>query len=176
MSLQVLISEGEIQEKIQAMADQMSRDYSDVKSPLLMVGILKGSFIFLADLSRKLSVPTQVDFMEVSSYGASTETSGDVRVLKDLRSNIKDRDVILVEDIVDTGLTLNRVLDFLKSKQPRSLKVCSLLYKPSRERVKIDISYLGFKIEDHFVVGYGMDYAEDFRNLPYVGIYSERND
>ncbi len=144
-----------------------------VEKPLLIVGVLKGSFMFLADLARKMKVPTQVDFMEVSSYSGATQTSGDVRVLKDLRSNVKDRDVILVEDIVDTGLTLDRVLDFLKSKQPKSLRVCSLLYKPSRERVKIEISYLGFQIEDHFVVGYGMDYAENFRHLPYIGIYSE---
>jgi hypoxanthine phosphoribosyltransferase len=134
-----------------------------------MVGILKGAVIFLSDLARALDIPVALDFMAVSSYGQSSETSGVVRILKDLDENIEGRDVIVVEDIVDTGLTLRYLCDALKARNPASLRVCVLLDKPSRRLVEVDVHYRGFEIPDAFVVGYGLDYQERYRSLPHVG-------
>jgi len=148
---------------------QLSLDYAGRQ--LTLVSVLKGSLPFMADLMRAIEVPVAVDLMEVSSYGGtSTETSGLVRILKDLSSSIAGRDVVIVEDIIDTGLTLNYLLRYLRGKNPRSLRVCALLDKPARRLVEIPIDYLGFTIPDQFVVGYGLDYGEFYRNLPFIGV------
>ena len=136
--------------------------------PLILTGVLKGALFFLADLSREISVPVEIEYMSVSSYGKSTRSSGVVRILKDLDRNIAGADVLLVEDIVDTGLTLDYLLRILEPRRPRSLKVCSLLEKPARRRVDVPIDYVGFSIPDEFVVGYGLDYDQQYRNLPYI--------
>lgn len=166
----ILLREEEISAKVQELAAQISRDYKDKE--LMVVGILKGSVIFLADLVRNITIPTRFDFMAVSSYGASSKSSGVVRILKDLDSGIENRHVLIVEDIVDSGLTLSYLLDNLETRGPASLKICTLLDKPSRRVVNVDVHYNGFKIEDHFVVGYGLDYNERYRNLPYIMVLS----
>jgi len=166
----ILLTEEEINSKVKELGAQISRDYAGKE--LLVVGILKGSVIFLADLVRNISIPTCFDFMAVSSYGASTKSSGIVQILKDLEQNIEGRHVLIVEDIVDTGLTLNYLVDNLQTRNPASLKICTLLDKPSRRIVDVDIHYNGFKIDDHFVVGYGLDYNERYRNYPCIMILS----
>lgn len=162
----ILLTEEEINSKVRELGAQISRDYADKE--LLVVGILKGSVIFLADLVRNISVPTSFDFMAVSSYGASSKSSGIVQILKDLEQNIEGRHVLIVEDIVDTGLTLSYLVDNLNTRGPASLKICTLLDKPSRRKVNVDVHYNGFIIEDHFVVGYGLDYNERYRNQPCI--------
>ena len=166
-NVRVLLGEEQIRHRVQEMAREISCDYRD-KNPL-MIGILKGAVIFLADLARALDIPVALDFMAVSSYGSSSETSGVVRILKDLDESIEGRDVIVVEDIVDTGLTLRYLCDSLLARNPRSLRVCALLDKPSRRQVPVDLYYKGFEIPNAFVVGYGLDYRERYRNLPHVG-------
>jgi hypoxanthine phosphoribosyltransferase len=166
---EVLITEQQIQAKVKELGERLSSDYADEQ--LTLVSVLKGSLPFMADLMRAISVPVQIDLMEVSSYGgAATETSGLVRILKDLSSSIAGRDVIIVEDIIDTGLTLNYLLRYLRGKNPRTLRVCALLDKPARRLVEIEIDYLGFTIPDQFVIGYGLDFAEFYRNLPFIGV------
>ena len=166
---QVLISEEEIRAKVRELGAAVSADYAD--SSVTLVSVLKGSLPFMADLMRAIEIPVQVDLMEVSSYGgATTETSGLVRILKDLSSSIADRDVLIVEDIIDTGLTLNYLLRYLRGKNPRSLRICALLDKPARRLVEIPIDYTGFTIPDEFVVGYGLDFGEYYRNLPFIGV------
>ena len=160
---EVLISAEQIEQRIQEMAKQISRDYQG-KRPLL-VGILKGAFVFLSDLIRYLDIPVEIDFIAVSSYGADTSSSGVVRILKDLEHSIQGKEVLIVEDIVDTGLTLNYLIDNLSSRQPKSLKVITLLDKPDRRKVEMKVDYCGFKIPDRFVIGYGLDYGEDYRQL-----------
>jgi hypoxanthine phosphoribosyltransferase len=147
---------------------ELSRDY-DGRDPVL-VSVLKGSIIFLADLVRAMEISLSVDLMEVSSYGASTESSGQVRILKDLSRPIEGREVVVVEDIIDTGLTLNYLLRYLREKGPASLRICCLLDKPARRLAPIEIAYRGFTIPDRFVIGYGLDYDEHYRNLPYIGV------
>jgi hypoxanthine phosphoribosyltransferase len=165
----VLISEEQIRDKVRELGGRLSADYANRQ--LTLVSVLKGSLPFMADLMRAIEVPVQIDLMEVSSYGgATTETSGLVRIMKDLSSSIAGKDVVIVEDIIDTGLTLNYLLRYLRGKGPRSLRVCSLLDKPARRLVEIQIDYLGFTIPDQFVVGYGLDYAEFYRNLPFIGV------
>jgi len=159
----VLISEADIRARVATLAQSISRDYAGSKP--LLVGLLKGSFIFLADLARALDIDSEIDFMTVSSYGNSMENS-EVRILKDLGEPIQGRDVLIVEDIIDTGLTLSRILELLAARHPRSLKVCTLLNKPSRRKVDVRVDYNGFDIEDVFVAGYGIDYAQKYRNLP----------
>lgn len=166
--IDVLISQEEIRKRVKEMALEISRDYAD--KDLLMVGILKGSFVFLADLLRSLECDAAVDFMGTVSYGVSTESSGEVRITKDLEQSVSGRHVLLVEDIVDTGLTLRYLLDTLKTRQPASLKVCALLDKPARRRTRVNLDYYGFIIPNVFVVGYGLDYGEKYRGLPYVGV------
>ncbi len=166
--IDVLISQEEIKKRVKEMALEISRDYSG--KDLLMVGILKGSFVFLADLLRSLEQDAAVDFMGTVSYGVSTESSGEVRITKDLEQSVSGRHVLLVEDIVDTGLTLRYLLDTLKTRQPASLKVCALLDKPARRRTRVNLDYYGFIIPNVFVVGYGLDYGEKYRGLPYVGV------
>ena len=164
---EVLISAEEIQAKLAEIGAQISEDYAG-REPLL-VGILKGAFMVMADLSRHLAVPMGVDFMACSSYGSTTRSSGVVRILKDLDTDIEDRDVILVEDIIDSGLTLDYLLKNLRSRRPASLEVMTLLSKPSHHRVDLPVRYLGFEVPDVFVVGYGLDYAERYRGLPFIG-------
>ncbi|MBW3577726.1 MAG: hypoxanthine phosphoribosyltransferase [Actinobacteria bacterium] len=163
---EVLITGEAIRDKLGELAAEIDRDYAG--RDVLLVGILKGAFVLIADLARHLSVPVSIDFMAVSSYGASTRTSGVVRILKDLDIDIEGRHVLLVEDIVDSGLTLNYLLRNLRSRQPASLEVLALLTKPSQRRIDLPIRYRGFEVPDVFVVGYGLDYDERFRNLPFV--------
>ena len=166
---QVLISEDEIHAKVRELGALISADYSG--RAVTLVSVLKGSLPFMADLMRAIDSPVQIDLMEVSSYGgATTETSGLVRILKDLSSSIAGRDVLIVEDIIDTGLTLNYLLRYLRGKNPASLRICALLDKPARRLVEIPIDYTGFTIPDEFVVGYGLDFGEFYRNLPFIGV------
>ncbi len=164
----VLIDEATIAAKIEELAAEVSSDYADRE--LLLVGVLKGAVFFMSDLARALSRPTQLDFMAVSSYGSSTSSSGIVRILKDLDRDISDRHVLVVEDIIDSGLTLSWLLRNLKSRRPASLEVCTLLRKPDAIKVDIAVKYVGFDIPAEFVVGYGLDYAERYRDLPYIGL------
>lgn len=165
----ILISAREIEVKVAELGRRISRDYAGIKQ-LLAVGILKGSTIFMADLVRAISVPVSFDFMAVASYGQSSVPSGVVRILKDLDQTIENRHVLLIEDIVDTGLTLHYLLETLRTRNPASLRVCVLLDKPERRKVKVPVDYLGFVIPDEFVVGYGLDYSERYRNLPDVWV------
>lgn len=161
-----LLTHEQIQERVRELGELLTGDYQG--KDLLLIGVLRGAVLFLADLSRVIDLPLAVDFMAVSSYGHSTQTSGVVRILKDLDEDIKGRDVVLVEDVVDTGLTLNYLLKNLVSRGPASLEVCTLLRKRDKQRVALNIKYVGFDIPDRFVVGYGLDYAEKYRNLPAV--------
>ena len=163
-----LISAEEIGRKVRELGEWISEDYAG-KDPVL-VGVLKGSMVFLADLMRAISVPHRVDFMAVSSYGSGTETSGVVRITKDLDESITGEDVLIVEDIVDTGLTLHYLLDVLQARRPKSVRVCTLLDKLSRRQVDVSVAYRGFEIPDEFVVGYGLDYDQRYRNLPDVRV------
>jgi hypoxanthine phosphoribosyltransferase len=167
----VLLSEEQIRAKTAEMAAQIAEDYRDAASgqDLLLITVLKGAVMFVTDLARAIPVPTQLEFMAVSSYGSSTSSSGVVRILKDLDRDINDRDVLIVEDIVDSGLTLSWLLRNLATRGPRSLRVCTLLRKPDAVRADVDIQYIGFDIPNEFVVGYGLDYAERYRDLPYIG-------
>ena len=163
---EILITEEEIKNKITELGKKISKDYKGKN--LILVGILRGAVIFMADLARKISIPMVFDFIAISSYGAETKSSGVVRILKDLDVNIKGKDVLIVEDIVDTGLTLDYLLRMLKSRKPASIKVCTFLTKTARRKVNIKVDYSGFDIPNKFVVGYGLDYAGKFRNVPYV--------
>ena len=165
----ILISEEQIQEKVRQLARQISEDYSN-DEPLILVGILKGSFYFLADLSREIRVPVEIEFMQISSYGGDTESSGNVQILKDLDRDIKGINVLIVEDILDTGLTLDYLLRSLATREPKTLKVCALLDKAERRRIEVPVSYRGFEIPDEFVIGYGLDYDQAYRNLPFIGL------
>ncbi len=169
--IEVMLSAEKIEERIKEMAATISIDYEG-KRPLL-IGVLKGAIIFLSDLIRHIKVPIEIDFMAVSSYGADTTSSGVVRIQKDLEQSITDKDVIIVEDIVDTGLTLNYLYDNLASRRPRSLKVVTLLDKPERRKVKFNPDYCGFEIPDRFVIGYGLDYGENYRQLPDICILQQ---
>ena len=165
---EVLLSPDALQARVAELGRQLSADYAG-RDPVL-VSVLKGSIVFLADLIRGMEIPLSLDLMEVSSYGAGTETSGQVRILKDLSRSIEGREVIVVEDIIDTGLTLNYLLRYLGERNPATLRVCCLLDKPARRLAEIEIDYRGFTIPDRFVIGYGLDYDERYRNLPYVGV------
>lgn len=162
----VLISETAIKRRVKELAAEISKDYRDT-CPLL-IGVLRGAIVFLADLAREISIPVQIDFIAISSYGSRTKTSGVVRILKDLEEDIKGRDVIVVEDIVDTVLTLSYLLRGLRARKPNSVEVCALLDKQSNQRVSLEIKYCGFEVPDKFVVGYGLDYAQNYRNLSSV--------
>jgi hypoxanthine phosphoribosyltransferase len=165
---EILIDAEAIEAKVAELGAIISADYGE--RPVTLVSVLKGALPFMADLMRAVSTPVRIDLMEVSSYGGETETSGMVRILKDLSSSIEDKDILIVEDIIDTGLTLNYLTDYLRGKNPRSLEICTLLDKPARRLAEIDIKYCGFTIPDRFVVGYGLDYDEMYRNLPYIGV------
>ena len=167
----VLITEQQIQEKIRELAKQVSDDYPERgdRDDLVLVAVLKGAVMFMTDLSRALSVPVQMEFMAVSSYGGATSSSGVVRILKDLDRNIAGRHVLIVEDIIDSGLTLSWLLKNLESRNPETLQVCTLLRKPDAIKVNVPVRYVGFDIPNEFVVGYGLDFAERYRDLPYIG-------
>jgi hypoxanthine phosphoribosyltransferase len=167
----VLITEQQINEKIRELAKQISDDYPErgARDDLVLVAVLKGAVMFMTDLSRALSVPVQMEFMAVSSYGSATSSSGVVRILKDLDRDIAGRHVLIVEDIIDSGLTLSWLLKNLESRGPASLEVCTLLRKPDAVKVQVPVRYVGFEIPNEFVVGYGLDYAERYRDLPYIG-------
>lgn len=165
---ELLLSQEAVQAKVVELGAILDRDYADKKP--LMICVLKGALMFMADLTRAMKISLELDFMAVSSYGVSTKSSGVVRILKDLEAGIDGRHIIIVEDIIDTGLTLKYLLENLKSRKPASLKICTLLDKPSRRKVDLTPDYCGFEIEDKFVVGYGLDFAEEYRNLPFIGV------
>ncbi len=164
----VLFTEEELRQRVAQLGAQINADYAG--RSLILIGVLRGSFIFVADLVRQLSLPCTVDFMAVSSYGAGTTSSGQVRIVKDLSEDIAGRDVLVVEDILDTGHTLSHLLRYLEGKQAASVRLCTLLDKPSRRTQPVEVQYCGFSIPDYFVVGYGLDYAEQYRSLPYIGV------
>jgi hypoxanthine phosphoribosyltransferase len=168
----ILVSSDSIQQRCRELAAQISADYAE--KDLLLVCILKGGVIFLSDLSRALAIPHSIDFMAISSYGGTrTESSGIVRILMDLNTSIENRHVVVVEDIIDTGRTLQYITENLATRDPASLKICTLLNKPDRRQVEIRLDYVGFNIPNEFVVGYGLDYGELYRNLPYIGVLKE---
>ncbi len=166
---EILISEGMIQNRIRELGEQISEDYKE-KDPII-ISILKGGVYFLADLTRAIKIPLEIDFIVVSSYGDSQETSGIVRLVKDLKEDIRQRHVIIVEDIIDTGLTIDYLLNLLRARKPASIEVCSLLSKPSRRKIDVAVKYMGFEIPDKFAVGYGLDYKQYYRNLPFVCVF-----
>ncbi|UJA20706.1 hypoxanthine phosphoribosyltransferase [Thermoleophilia bacterium SCSIO 60948] len=168
---EVLVSESELAKRTAELGAQISADYAG--RDLLLIGVLKGAVLFIADLMREIKVPVEIDFMAVSSYGSATDSSGVVRILKDLDAAINDRDVLIVEDIIDSGLTLHYLMKNLRAREPRSLEVCALLTKPERRRVEIPIRYVGFEIPDKFAIGYGLDHAQRHRNLPYVAVVQD---
>ena len=171
--ISTLIGQEELQKRIKELAKEITSDYEG--RDVLLIAVLKGSFMFLADLVREMDCRVAIDFMGTSSYGASTQTSGEVRITKDLEQSVAGRHVLLIEDIVDTGLTLRYLVDTLRARQPASLKICTLLDKPARRRVRIGLDYYGFIIPNAFVVGYGLDFLERYRGLPYVGVLEEED-
>jgi hypoxanthine phosphoribosyltransferase len=165
---EVLIEEVALRDRIRELGEEVSADYAG--RDLLLIGVLKGAVFFMADLMRRLTISCEVDFMAISSYGASTDSSGVVRILKDLDINIEGRDVLVVEDIIDSGLTLSYLIRNLEAREPASLEVCALLTKPGRREIDVPVRYVGFEIPNRFVIGYGLDFAERYRNLPYVAV------
>jgi hypoxanthine phosphoribosyltransferase len=164
----VLIEEDALQRRIRELGEEISNDYTG--KDLLLIGVLKGAVFFMSDLMRNLTVPCEIDFMAISSYGDSTDSSGVVRILKDLDINIEGRDVLVVEDIIDSGLTLSYLMRTLEARRPHTLEICALLTKPARREIDVPVRYTGFEIPNEFVIGYGLDYGERYRNLPYVGV------
>jgi hypoxanthine phosphoribosyltransferase len=165
---EIMIEQDRLQARIRELGEEVSRDYAG--RDLLLVGVLKGAVFFMADLMRELTVPCEIDFMAISSYGAQTDSSGVVRILKDLDTNIAGRDVLVVEDIIDSGLTLSYLMRSLKARKPASLEICALMTKPERREIEVPVRYVGFEIPNRFVIGYGLDFAERYRNLPYVAV------
>lgn len=165
---EVFFTEEQIQEKIKELGGKLSEDFKG-RNPLVIC-VLKGAFIFMADLVKQMTVPLEIDFMAVSSYGASTKSSGVVKIIKDLDTSVEGRDILIVEDIIDSGLTLSYLIDVLKRRNAKSVSVVTLFNKPARRTVVLEPDYVGFKIDDAFIVGYGLDYAEKYRNLPFIGV------
>jgi len=168
---EVLLTESDLANKISQIGKSISKDYEGRE--LILIGVLKGSVMFMADLMKKIEIPCSMDFMAVSSYGNSTKSTGVVRILKDLDFEIEGKDVLIVEDIIDTGVTLKYLVEYLKARKPNSLEICSLLNKQDRRKVDISAKYIGFEVPDFFLVGFGLDYAEKYRNLPFIGILKE---
>ncbi len=168
-TVDVMISREEIATRIAELGKQISEAYRDSGSEMVLVGLLRGSFMFMADLCREIDVPHEVDFMTASSYGSGMSSSRDVKILKDLDEDIRGKDVLIVEDIIDSGNTLSKVREILRLREPKSLAICTLLDKPERREVEVPVEYVGFTIPDEFVVGYGIDYAQRYRHLPYIG-------
>ncbi len=164
----ILISEEEIRKRIGELSEKISRDYEG--KDLLCIGILKGSVVFLSDIIRNISIPLSIDFMTVSSYGNSTETCGELKIKKDLDADIKGKNVLIIEDIIDSGVTLSKLVELLKAREPESVEICALLNKPERRTANVDAKYIGFDIPNEFIIGYGLDYAEKYRELPFVGV------
>ena len=169
-AMNVLISDNEIRQRVASLAHEIRRDHPD---GVHLICVLKGAFVFLADLARQLPATTTLDFLAVSSYGSGSRSSGQVQVLKDLDSAVEGRDVVIIEDIVDTGLTLTYLQDIIRARSPRQLRTAALLSKPSRRTVDVRVDYIGFTIEDKFVVGYGLDYAEQYRTLPHIAVIAD---
>lgn len=167
----VLFSEEKIMDTVREIAKRITKDYEGKN--LLVVGVLKGSVIFTSDLIKNITIPCEIDFMAVSSYGNSSETSGVVRILKDLDHSVEGKDILIVEDIVDSGVTLSYLLEYLKNRKANSVEIAALLTKPSRRKVELDVKYCGLDVPDEFLVGYGLDYAEKYRNLPYIAVLKE---
>ncbi|CDZ23825.1 Hypoxanthine-guanine phosphoribosyltransferase [[Clostridium] cellulosi] len=165
---EILLTKEEIEKKVAELGEKISEDYKDKN--LLLVGILKGCVVFMSDLMKHITIPARIDFMSVSSYGAGVKSSGVVKIIKDLDNPIQGYDVLIVEDILDSGLTLHYIIDLLKSRNPNSIRICTLLDKPYSRKVEVKTDYCGFEIPDKFVIGYGLDYAEKYRNLPFVGV------
>lgn len=164
----ILFSETEVANRIKELGEAITQDYAGKE--ILMIGVLRGAVIFMADLARAIKLPVAIDFMAVSSYGSTTSSSGVVRILKDLDEDVENKHVLIVEDIIDSGLTLNYLMENLWSRKPASIKICTLLNKPDRRKVEVPIAYNGFTIPDYFVVGYGLDFAEKYRNFPFIGV------
>ena len=164
----ILITSEEIAARVREMGQQITKDYAGKE--ILMIGVLRGAVVFMSDLARAVKSPLEIDFIATSSYGQSTSSSGVVRIMKDLDEDVKGRHLLITEDIIDSGLTLNYLIENLKSRDPASLKICTLLSKPERRKVEVAVDYNGFTIPDHFVVGYGLDYAGKYRNLPFIGV------
>jgi len=168
---EIILEEQKISERINSLGKEVSKDYQG--KDLVLIGILKGSVMFMADLAKRIDIPCSMDFMAVSSYGTSTKTSGVVRILKDLDFQIEGKDILIVEDIIDTGITLKFLLENLYARKPRSIEIICLLNKEERRKVQIPVKYIGFNVPDFFLVGFGLDYAEKYRNLPYIGVLKE---
>lgn len=168
---EILLTEEQIKTKVKELGEKISKDYEG--KDLVLIGVLKGSVMFMSDLMKEIKVPVSIDFMAVSSYGYSSETSGVVRILKDLDYDIEDKHVLIVEDIIDSGVTLKYLVEYLKGRKPKSVEIAALLHKPERTKVEVNAKYLGFTVPDHFLVGYGLDFAERYRNFPFVAVLKE---
>lgn len=168
---EILISEEQLQKKVKELGEKVTKDYEGEN--LTVICILKGAVLFMSELIKNIEIPIEIDFMDVSSYGNQTTSSGVVKIIKDLDSSIEGKNILIVEDIIDSGLTLNYLMKILKSRSPKSVQICSLLDKPEGRKVSMDVKYVGFIVPDAFLVGYGLDYAEKYRNLPYIGILKE---
>lgn len=171
-NVKVLITEEEIAKRVAELGAQITEDYAG--KSILLIGVLKGAAVFMSDLMRRIDIPVEIDFMVVSSYGAGTQSAGDIKILKDTDVSVEGRDVLIAEDILDTGITLYNLKDLLLKRGAKSLKICTIFNKPSRRRSPIDADYVGFEVPDEFVVGYGLDYNQQYRNLPYLGILDSR--
>ena len=169
VDMKVLISAEEIHAKVQELGAQINAHYANSDKELVLVGLLRGSVIFMADLCRAISKPHELDFMTVSSYGGGTVSSRDVKILKDLDGEIRGKDVLVVEDIIDSGNTLSKVLEILQTREPNSIELCTLVSKPSRREIELEVKFLGFEVEDKFIIGYGLDYDQKYRHIPFIG-------
>jgi hypoxanthine phosphoribosyltransferase len=169
MKMNVMISAEDIQHKVKQLGEQINAHYAQSDKELVLVGLLRGSVIFMADLCRTIEKPHELDFMTVSSYGSGTVSSRDVKILKDLDGEIFGKDVVVVEDIIDSGNTLSKVMEMLQTRNPNSIELCTLVSKPSRREIDLEVRFLGFEVEDRFIVGYGLDYDQKYRHLPYIG-------
>ena len=169
VQMSVMISTEEIQAKVKELGAQIDAHYANSDKELVLIGLLRGSVIFMADLCRTISKPLELDFMTVSSYGGGTVSSRDVKILKDLDGEIRGKDVLVIEDIIDSGNTLSKVLEILETRSPNSIELCTLVSKPSRREIELDVKFLGFNVEDRFIVGYGLDYDQKYRHLPCIG-------
>ncbi len=169
IAMRIMISSEEIQAKVKELGDKINAHYAQSDKELVLIGLLRGSVIFMADLCRAIDKPHELDFMTVSSYGGGTVSSRDVKILKDLDGEIHGKDVLVVEDIIDSGNTLSKVVEMLKTRNPNSIELCTLVSKPSRREIPLDVKFLGFEVEDRFIVGYGLDFDQKYRHLPYIG-------
>ena len=169
VEMQVLISAEEIQTKVQELGQKINAHYANSDKELVLIGLLRGSVLFMADLCRTIHKPHELDLMTVSSYGGGTVSSRDVKILKDLDGEIRGKDVLVVEDIIDSGNTLNKVMEILQTREPNSIELCTLISKPSRREIELEVKFMGFEIEDKFIVGYGLDYDQKYRHIPFIG-------